>query len=227
MTSIKSGRLTAAIGSSRSGKTQFVSSQIAGKSRVLIWDIKGEYPAKYRARTKKELGQIIKATAGKPGIVAMTADRLSDFDYFCRAAQIWVKSHYVAGQNCVLIFEETADVTSPGKAPEGYGVILRRFLSYGVDIYAITQRPAESDKTAVGNASIIRVCRLQLARDRKSVATDTGLPLSDIESLRADQERGEFDYLHADTGRGKYFAGRLTFAAGKPKFTKKTGEKPL
>jgi len=224
---VKSGRLTAAIGSSRSGKTQYVASQLKGKNRVLIWDIKGEYPVKYRARNPAQLMQIVKSLAGKPGVIAYTADKLSEFDFFCRVAQSWVKSHYVVGQNCVLIFEETADVTSPGKAPEAYGVILRRYLSYGVDIYAITQRPAESDKTAVGNASIIRICRLQLARDRKSVASDTGLPLSAIEELKADQEKGGFDYLHADTGRGLWSEGQLTFPRGKPKFTRKSEEKPL
>jgi len=224
---VKSGRLTAAIGSSRSGKTQYVTNQIKGKNRVLIWDIKGEYPAKYRARNPAQLVQIIKGLAGKPGVIAYTANKLSEFDFFCRVAQSWVKSHYVVGQNSVLIFEETADVTSPGKAPEEYGVILRRYLSYGVDIYAITQRPAESDKTAVGNASIIRVCRLQLARDRKSVASDTGLPLSDVENLKADQEKSRFDYLQADTGRGFWVSGVLTFSNNKPKFTKKSGEKPL
>lgn len=224
---IKSGRLTAAIGSSRSGKTQYVTNQIKGQNRVLIWDIKGEYPAKYRARSPAQLMKMVKALAGKPGVIAYTANKLSEFNFFCRLAQSWVKSHYVIGKNCVLIFEETADVTSPGKAPEDYGVILRRYLSYGVDIYAITQRPAESDKTAVGNASIIRVCRLQLARDRKSVASDTGLPLSVIESLKADQEKGHFDYLHADTGRGIWLGGCLTFPKGKPKFTNNTAEKPL
>ncbi len=224
---IKAGRLTAAIGSSRSGKTQFVTSQIKGKNRVLIWDIKGEYPAKFRARNPGQLLDLVKLLAGKPGVIAFTPDKLSDFDFFCRVAQTWVKSQYVEGQPSVLIFEETADVTSPGKAPEGYGVILRRYLSYGVDIYAITQRPAESDKTAVGNASIVRVCRLQLARDRKSVASDTGLPLSVVESLKADQDKGCFDYLQADTGRGVWSSGQLTFPAGKPKFTRKSAEKPL
>ena len=113
---VRSGRLTAAIGSSRSGKTQYVQSQMAGKDRVLVWDIKGEYPAKFRARTRAELLRIVMSYSGKPGIIAFTPDRLTDFEFFCKAAKTWVKSHYLAGKNSVLIFEETADVTSPGKA---------------------------------------------------------------------------------------------------------------
>ena len=224
---IRSGRLMAAIGSSRSGKTERVKVEIAGASRVLIWDIKGEYPAKYRARNKIELFNVVNDLKGKAGVVAFTTDRLGDFSYFCKLAKVWVKSHYLAGKNSVLIFEETADVTNPSKAPEEYGIILRRFLSYGVDIYAITQRPAESDKTAVGNASIIHICRLQLARDRKSVAGDTNIPLKEIDALKADQEKSRFDYIHADTGRGVYRSGVLTFPRKKSKFTDSKDEKPL
>ena len=224
---IRSGRLTAAIGSSRSGKTQYVKSQMSGHDRVLIWDIKGEYPVKARARNQAGLLNIVRALAGKPGIIAFTPDRLSDFDFFCKAAKIWVKSHYQVDKNCVLIFEETADVTSPGKAPEEYGVILRRYLSYGVDIFAITQRPAESDKTAVGNASIIHLCRLQLSRDRRTAAGDTGIPLPEVERLRADQEKGHFDYINIDTGRGFWRSGVLTFVRNKAKFTDNKREKPL
>jgi hypothetical protein len=224
---VKSGKLTAAIGSSRSGKTQFVFREIAGQKRLMVWDIKGEYPVQHRARNRAELVRLVKTLAGKPGKIAYTADRLADFAFFCRVAQTWVKSHYLAGQSCALVFEETADVTTPAKAPEEYGIILRRFLSYGVNIYAVTQRPAESDKTAIGNASILHVCRLNLNPDRRSAANNTGLPFQEIDALVADQDAGKFEYLHADTGRRKWHKGTLTFAGGKPKFTRKTAEKPL
>ena len=229
---VKSGRLYAAIGASRSGKSQFVMADAKRADRLLVWDVKGD-PAEYgamgchRARNKPQLIALIKRMAGKPGKIAFTSDNMADFDYFCRCAQAWVRSHYEAGKNCVLVVEETADVTSPGKAPESYGVILRRKLAEGVTIYAITQRPAESDKTAVGNASVVRVCRLQLARDRKAAAADTGLPLEEINALRADQEKGEFDYITVDTGRGVWSRGRLTFPNGKPKFADEKAVFPL
>lgn len=224
---MKSGKLTAAIGSSRSGKTQYVTSQTKSAKRVLIWDIKGEYPGVQRAKTQAGLLSMIKGAMGKPGKIAFTPDSISDFGFFCKCAQVWVKSQYKAGFNSVLIFEETADVTSPGKAPDEYGVILRRYLSYGVDIYAITQRPAESDKTAVGNASIVRICRLQLDRDRRSAASDTGVPLSVLDALRADQDTGVFDYVTVDTGKGKWRSGRLSFVGGKPRFKDNSAENPL
>jgi len=224
---MKSGILTAAIGSSRSGKTQYVTSRTKSAKRVLIWDIKGEYVGVNRARNRAGLLSMIKGALGKPCKIAYTPDSIGDFSFFCQCAQTWVKSQYKAGFQSVLIFEETADVTSPAKAPDEYGIILRRYLSYGVDIYAITQRPAESDKTAVGNASILRICRLQLDRDRKSASSDTGLPLVVIDNLGADQEAGKFDYITADTGRRKWRSGQLTFSGGKPVFTDSKNENPL
>lgn len=212
---MKSGILCACIGSSRSGKTQFVLSQVSGLDRVLIWDIKGEYRVQYRAQTKAQLAQLLVKLAGKPGVIGYTGN-IQDFDFFCRVAQQWVLKHYTGGHESALVFEETADVTSPVKAPAQYGIILRRFLSYGVDIYAVTQRPAESDKTAIGNASVLHVCRLNLRPDRKSAANNTGLPLADIESLKADQKAGYFEFLHADTGRRVWQKGTLTFVRDKP-----------
>lgn len=195
----------------------------------MVWDVKGEYPAKHRARNPAQLVRLVRALKGKPGIIAYTYSKNinEEFRFFCQVAQTWVKSHYLVNENSVLIFEETADVTSPAKAPEEYGIILRRFLSLGVDIYALTQRPAESDKTAVGNASIVHVCRLQLARDRKAASDDTGLPRELINRLRADQEKKVFDYVTVDTGRGFYRQGVLTFPRKKPKFTPEKSEKPL
>ena len=224
---MRSGRLIAAIGSSRSGKSQYVTREISGEKRVLIWDVKGEYKAQYRATTRAELASLLKKYVGKPAVIAFVPVRLSDFSFFCKAAQIWVRSHFAVKQQSVLIFEETADVTSSGKAPEEYGIILRRYLSYGVDIYAITQRPAESDKTAIGNASVVHICRLQMDRDRKAASNDSGVPIDEIRKLRADQDKSQFDYISVDTGRGYYRSGVLTFSRNKAKFTQKGQEKPL
>ena len=214
---MKAGRLTAAIGASRSGKSAFVMAEIAGLDRVLVWDVKGEYSGFIQCRTKAQLFKAVNRPGNK-GRIAFVPPSLDDFDYFCRLAGAWVKLNYGNGHKTALVFEETADVTSPGKAPQSYGILLRRFLSYGVDIFAITQRPAESDKTAVGNASIVRVCRLQLARDRKSAANDTGIPLAVVSGLRADQSAGRFEFVHADTGAGNYRQGVLTFPRGKASF---------
>lgn len=227
MQPVESGRLMALIGSSRSGKTKKTMSELARFDRVLIWDVKGEYDGDYRVRTRDQLVKAVRKLQGRPGRIVYTSDQLSDFSYFCRVAQVWVKGHYLAGKNCALVFEETADVTSPGKAPVEYGIILRRYLAFGVSIFAITQRPAESDKTAVGNASQVHICRLQLDRDKRGASLDTNVPINEISALKADQVKHVYDYISVDTGRGFWRKGRLTFRNNKPVFTDEKAEKPL
>lgn len=230
---IRSGKLFALLGASRSGKTVKTKLELMQHDRILIWDPKNppDYDVQYRALSRAKLMEHIKTHKGKPGIIGFSAREKikleTSFDFFCRAAEPWVESHRLSGHNCAIVFEETASVTNPNKAPVNYGIILREFLAKGVDLYAITQRPAESDKTAVGNASMVHICRMQLARDRKSAADDTGVPLTEIEALRADQDAKKFDYITIDTGRGFYRPGQLTFPGGKAKFTDSKEEKPL
>lgn len=225
---MRAGKLYAVTGVSRSGKSAFVKHRLSDYSRILVWDVKAEYQGvTYRPKKKSDLVQCVSSMAGKPGAIAYTPGSLKDFDYFCRAAAAWIKTQYLAGKQCALVIEETADVTTPSKAPEAYGIILRRYLAYGVDIFAITQRPAESDKTSIGNASQVHICRMMLDSDRKSVAANTGVPLSEIEKLKADQDTGRFDYISADLGAGKWRAGCLTWPNNRPKFTPKGAAKTI
>ncbi|MGI2102104.1 hypothetical protein RA178_14535 [Shewanella oncorhynchi] len=66
--------------------------------------------------------------------------------------------------NAAVVAEEIADVTSPSKAPPWWGLVIRKGRARGLaPIFALTQRPAEFDKTALGNATIIRCGRLSRA----------------------------------------------------------------
>lgn len=227
---INSGRLFALIGASRSGKTQKALKELERHKFALIWDVEEQYKATIRAKTPAELKAVLvrykNALPRRKETIAYTG-KLSDFGVFCQLGFWWVRRMFLYGENSAMVFEETADVTSPSKAPENYGILLRRGLKYGVDLFCITQRPAESDKTSIGNASVVHVCRLQLPRDRKTVAELSGVPLVEIEALRADQEKGVFDYISVDTGRGFYTGGQLTFPRKSAKFTQTHPEKPI
>jgi len=219
---IKSGKLTAIIGSSRSGKTQYALDQLKAFKYVLIWDIEEQYACTYRVRTRIDLFNLICKRIGKKcpkkaERIAYTGS-LSDFNTFCQMGFWWVRKMGEYGQQTAIVFEETADVTTPAKAPEHYGILLRRSLKYGVSLFCITQRPAESDKTSIGNASIIHICRLSLPRDRKMAADATGINRDIVNGLRADQDNAHFDYITADMGRGQYALGYLTFNNEKPIF---------
>ena len=223
---LKSGKLWALAGSSRSGKTQRALKEIERHKCALIWDIEGAYKADHRAGNLPDLFAIVRAYAGKPARIAYTGT-IGDFPEFCKIAWWYVRRCCQLGKYSALVFEETSDVTSPAKAPPDYGIILRRALKYGVDIFAISQRPSESDKTSVGNASVVHICRLNLPIDRKYMAAMTGIPQSEIDSLRADQDTGVFDYITVDTGRRCYRRGTLSFPGGKAKYTPKGKEIPL
>ncbi len=218
MAKVKSGKLIALVGRSRSGKTQKAISLIKQIPCVMIWDVEGQYEnVTHRATNQRELAALVKACAGKKAVIGYTG-RLSDFNYFCKAAFIYVRLCGVMGKKSGVVFEETADVTSPAKAPEHYGVILRRGLKYGCDLFAITQRPAESDKTSVGNASIIHICAMNIPSDKKYMANMSGVPLAVVDGLRADQDNSCFSYVTVDTNRAAYDLGELTFVNDKPVF---------
>ena len=105
-----------------------------------------------------------------------------------------------------LVVEELADVTSPGKAPEGWGELIRKGRHYGGSIYALTQRPAESDKTIAGNADIIHTGRLSFPRDRKTMAEYLDVPVSKITALPS------LHWIERDMRTRELRTGVLTFS---------------
>ncbi|MCL1072999.1 hypothetical protein [Shewanella dokdonensis] len=87
------------------------------------------------------------------------------FEFWAACAFAWC--------NACIVAEELADVTTAGKAPPHWGQVVRRGRARGLaPIFAITQRPSESDKTTVGNATLVRCGRLNRANDRKYMAQE-------------------------------------------------------
>lgn len=164
-------------GSSGSGKSAWVKKQIVRARRLIIWDIDDEYSEKITGVTRvtdiKELARALKSSQnGKFAFVGSVAD----FDLFCRCVFAWGA--------CVCVVEELADVTSPAKAPPGWGQLVRRGRKYGIAIYAVTQRPSESDKTIVGNCTLIHVCKMSKASDRNYMAKEMDISQAEIDQLK-------------------------------------------
>jgi hypothetical protein len=107
--------------------------------------------------------------------------RVPMFDPFCRIAWAWLRKR--AGST--LVIEELADVTQPGKAPEAWGEIVRKSRhAAGSHIFALTQRPAESDKTIAGNCDLLHCGRLSNPKDRKSLAEYLDVPVGELTRLQ-------------------------------------------
>lgn len=178
----REGQLFAVTGSTRSGKTLWTAQQIARARRVLVWDLLGEWSSRYRCERVTSLAALGARIAANnmPGRVAYwRPGMVDDFDTFCRLAWVWCRQ--APG---VLVVEELSSVTQPGKAPLPWGDIVRMGLRYGLTIYAITQRPAESDKTTFGNATCIHAGRAAFPNDRAMLAKYLNCPVAEIAALQ-------------------------------------------
>lgn len=201
------GKLYYYCGSSRSGKSKSSRKRLAKAKKILVWDVKDEYgrpwdKAKSRpdrtkvlrgwviTRTKLELITALRSSYKKNFKICHVPEQMGEFEF-------WSQCAYQFGQlvEMDIVGEELADVTTPSKAPAGWGNVCRKLLGFGCNVYAITQRPAESDKTALGNASIVRCCRLTRFGDMQTMAKQLNVPVNDVQQLK----QREFIERH-DTG---------------------------
>lgn len=199
------GRLVVVCGASRSGKTAWTAQQVKRAARLLVWDSVGEWADRYgceRVATLSALAAAVRPPA-RAGRLAFYGSP-PQFDTFCRLAWVWLRAARGA-----LVVEELADVTHPGKAPLAWGEIVRKGLRYGVDVYALTQRPSESDKSSIGNASVIHSHRMARDQDRRYIAAELGVPVADVEAL------APLQWIERDA-LGAVRRGAVKFARNRP-----------
>ena len=165
-------------------------------SRVVVWDTKGEWARQGFTPVISCIALIATLKANRAGRFALIPASLKWFDLFCRAAFAWGE--------CTVLVEELADVTHPGKAPEAWGMLLRRGRDQGCKLYATTQRPSESDKTISGNVTRVRSYKLGRGRDRKYMADEFDLPLAGLAALKP------HDWIEIDD-HGRVRRGRTRF----------------
>ena len=177
--------ITLVCGGSGSGKTAWLIRQIKKAKRVLVWDMKGEYARDHGFRLIDTPMAIVNANrvalidtirAARVGRFSFRSTNPADFSFFCRVAYAW--------GNCVVIAEELADVTTPGKAPLGWGMVVRRGRDRALTVYGVTQRPAESDKTIMGNVTRVHCCMLPRAGDRAYMAREMDIDQARIDALQ-------------------------------------------
>lgn len=181
----KTGEIGLYTGKTRSGKTYQLKRRIARKRRVLVWSVKESvdhylevWPDSVRVRTLHDLKGLVVRLGKAPAHIVYTPASLREFGAWAKLAHAW---GVIAP--CAVVAEELADVTTPAKAPDGWGNLIRQGAGWGIDIYAVTQRPAESDKTIVGNMSYIHAHQIMRAQDRAYVAAEMDLPLEQIAAL--------------------------------------------
>lgn len=184
MIKTKDGKLYVIAGASRSGKTAYTLQQTKNDRRVLAWDPEDQFSQAagfIRVTSPKALLQAVESVGAGDGRVAYVASaNLKDnFNLFAGVAFYFFKK-YGGG---TVIAEELADVTTTAKAPDKWGILLRRGLKRGINIYAISQRWAEADKTAIGNASEF-VCFRMNGEDIPYMSRKTRIPVDELETLK-------------------------------------------
>ena len=173
------GKLIFSIGATGSGKSSFVVSQVKTVKRLLVWDVEGEYAAKPELNMQAIEGRAallarLKQATGRARIAYLPRN-LKEFDFFCRCAFNWSRMN-----QATIVCEELAASTNAVKAGGYWGVLVSRGRKYGTTVYAVAQRGQEVDKSLMGNASIINICRPNTEPDAAYLTKMLGLAMSDI-----------------------------------------------
>lgn len=176
------GTLYVVTGASRTGKTTWTEQRTRSARRLLVWDSADEWNWRFHCRrveTVHALAQAVKPGAPPARVAFCAPVTAENFAAFCRLAWVFIRADIG-----VLVVEELADVTSPGKAPTYWGEIVRKGLRYGPEIYALTQRPVESDKTVFGNASVLHTHQMDRVDDGKHMARELRVEQSLVDALK-------------------------------------------
>lgn len=189
------GRLVIVSGSSRCGKTAKTVRLVKQFKTVFVWDIEAQWCNQAGYKKLNSLADLKKIViAGKVGKYAFVSggNIKAEFESFCKCV-----FHYGSffGE-CAVIAEELADVTTTAKAPESWGILCRRGLKRGISIFAISQRWAEADKTALGNATDFYLFRMASGSDIDYMSKKTRVDARRLEGLKP------LEFIHYDALTG-------------------------
>ena len=181
--------IAGATGSGKSAETKRALKTERGD--VFVFDVKNEYgsqPGFRRVHTRADFLREMR----RGGRIAWATTGPADFEFFCKC--VWARG------SALIIVEELSSVTGTAKAIGAWHLILTQGRGYGLRVIGITQRPAEIDKTIIGNATLIRTHRLTRGSDRAYVAAELDVPRGELDALT------EYDYIerHVPTNKLRY-----------------------
>jgi hypothetical protein len=187
-------------GASGSGKSWGVKEDIKKAKRLLIFDPDDEYNEQQikGIHTVTRPMELLKLLARFPRgalKVRFLANGAKNFDLWSKAAFEW--------GNCTVVAEELRGVTTTTKAPIGWHTLVTRGRKKGITIYAVTQRPAECDKTVLGNATTLRTGRLSRDKDKKYLADEMSIDKTKIAFLQ------NLEYVEISLNTGAVHQGKM------------------
>ncbi len=172
-------------GKTRSGKTYQLLKKLKRERRVIVWSPKERidrygrnWAGSVYARSIPELVQMVNDIGTGSAHIIYLPNHPKEFGDWAHCAHA-----FGVISQCSAVAEELASVTSPGKAPNGWHQLVTQGAGWGINIYGVTQRPAESDKTIMGNWSYCHIHQMTREQDRVYMARETDLPLEKIKAL--------------------------------------------
>lgn len=191
--------VTFVAGARGSGKSSWLKQYARGFGRVAVWDPMLEYGAALGAPTVRAPTALLSVLHTAP-VLIFSPEVVSpeSFDFFSQVA--WVR-----GAGLVLV-DELATVTHSGKASSWWGRLLREGRHKKIEIAAAAQRPAEIDKTIIGNATRLIVFRLGRLIDRRLMADELDIDRAEIDTLEP------LEFLDADRLTRKITRSSIVFA---------------
>ena len=205
------GKVWVVSGSSRNGKSVCVQSEIMDFDFILVWDVDGEYTKNewpegglVTVNDLNSLYTLISEKGNKPLRIAFQPASLEVFDDFCEMAIAWGTDIQAAGVGeLAVVVEETADISSPGKATGNFRILIGRGMKRGITLFCVTQRPSESEKTSLGNAKYIVTYYMTRDNDKNYMAKEIGCKPEDIDEL------APYYYLKKDVDNRKIIHGTI------------------
>ena len=184
-----SAKVIGIMGSTGCGKSFFLRKMLArpARKRTLIWSPKeaiDNYAGLYAGSivctsANAVLTALKRAGAGHVHIVFKpTLNRKKDqalFGAVCKMA--------MAARNITVIAEELHTVVTPSWAPDGWSELNMMGRGYGVEVFALSQRPASIDKDFFSNMSMLHVGRMNFDDDVKTCARALRVPVAEVQNL--------------------------------------------
>jgi len=181
-------------GSTGAGKSHQIKQAIKNDRRICVFDIEEEYaalPGFVVVTSHGALKDLMIKRADKAARISFIpkGNPKDDFEFWGHAVFAW--------RSCTVVADELASVTSPGKAPPGWLQVVTRGRKRGLVVYGGTQRPSESDKTVIGNATRIHCGRMTRLKDQKYMSDELNFPLTEFEGLK------NWDFIRKDMKTGE------------------------
>lgn len=176
----------AAFGARGTGKTAWVKQQLAAMNpaRLMVWDFKHDHALGTVGKAFTNWAEFVRACR-KPAfkaryLVHPDYDPHEQFDAFCALA--WDVG------NLTMFVDELAEVTKANKAPGTWRKCVNVGRSYengtkALAIIGASQRPAEVDKSFLGNCDIVHIGRLGDIADAKRFASSWGCDAAELSNL--------------------------------------------